>query len=162
MHYSNAPRILLLLLCAAALTGCGSDWFGPEDYTECVLRGTGNETNVATAAAVRENCRQKFPGRIKQQRSRDLPPEAVKKIRYGAELYFNHFLNGTIYNNNSNYLITEVLIAVETVKNGKKTAHVYNKQVLAGPKQSDDFGLEVDSKEEIVGWHIASARGIQQ
>lgn len=154
-------RALLPLLASLALTGCGSDWFGPEDYAECVLRGTGNQSDVSEVAEVRRRCREQFPGRIKQQRSRDLPASAVKQLRYDAELFFNQFLNGTVHNDTEDYVITEVLIAVETVHEGQKTAHVYNQLVLIGPGESGDFALQIDVADKVVGWHIAAARGIE-
>jgi len=154
-------RAALLILLTTLLSGCGSDWFGPEDYAECVLRGTGNESEVEAAAEVRRRCREQFPGRVKQQRARDLPEAAIANVRYEAELFFNKFLNGTVYNDNDDWVVTEVLIAVETIRDGKKLAHVYNEQVIVSPHRSDDFGLQVETEDEIVGWHIASARGIE-
>ena len=161
MHRHSLPRTAVLVFLVTLLSGCGSDWFGPEDYAECVLRGTGNESEVEAAAEVRRRCREQFPGSVKQQRARDLPSQAIENIRYEAELFFNQFLNGTVYNDNDDYVVTEVLIAVETIRDGEKLAHVYSEQVLVGPRRSDDFGLQIDTKDEIIGWHIASARGIE-
>lgn len=161
MFRSTRLRAVLIMSLGLLLSGCGSDWFGPEDYSECVLRGIGNQTDVDAAAEVRRRCRELFPGRVKQQRSRDLPEHAIAKLRYDAELFFNKYLNGTVYNDNDDYVVTEVLIAVEVVENGDKKAFVYNEQVLIDPNSSGDFGLEVSTSDKIVGWHIASARGIE-
>lgn len=155
------PRALMLLLATVVLSGCGSDWFGPEDYAECVLRGIGNQSDVAAAAEVRRRCREQFPGRVKQQRARDLPESAIANLRYEAELFFNQFLNGTVYNDNDDYVVTELLIAVETVHEGERNARVYNEQVIVEPRGKYDFGLQIESQDKVVGWHVASARGIE-
>jgi hypothetical protein len=158
--HHNLLRASAVALLVMALSACGSSLQSAEDYNECVLRGIAVAESPAEAADIRRRCQEQFPGRVSQQRARELPPVALKKLDLDADVEFDEYLNGTAYNGNADLLVTEITIAIEVGEPGQSDTQLYTEQVNMGPLSRSDIGILVEAKRRILNWQIASARGV--
>ncbi len=147
-------------------------WFGPKDYDECIIEGmNGIQSNVA-ARLVRQSCLKKFPPqKAKTSKSTRVPIEIQENLSGRASILLSN-LSGNIYNGNSDWTITELIImlseensfekSLEALKNNKSEPRMdkYKIEVNIPPYTNKDFFISVDwPKGEPYEWHIYEAYG---
>ena len=113
--------LLALLLCNASAAG----WFGPSNYSECVIDGMKGVSSDVAARAVSNACAGKFPAKQpEKKRETSLPASALRKIqadtpdRYVKDGFsdIRRSLHGgerfRLYNGNDDWWISKVRVQI--------------------------------------------------
>jgi len=141
-----------------ALCGCGN-LFGPVDYDECVLQGLSGVEDATEVASVKRQCRQQFPGHVKQERSRTLAARVVDRLSLEADLVMPDYLNIVVHNGNPGIFVSELTIATVSGTGEDAVRRFHTVVVHLPPLGSTDLGLHLADEPKPDRWEIAAARG---
>lgn len=141
-----------------------ASWFGPENYSECVLDKLSGDETATVARIVEKACRKKFPEKIKRNTIIQLDPKLLPLItgkagpkRIGGGIQFS----GTLYNGVTNFSITEFNVLV-SAKNSEESDKSYSYRVVQtiSPNSTANFNVNIISYDQAeYSWYIESARG---
>jgi len=86
-------------------------WFGPSDYDECILQSMKGIQTPLAAKFVHESCLKKFP-KEKPSKSEKMPLESQIQLTGNAGITPSGYFSGNIYNGNSDWNVTELIINI--------------------------------------------------
>lgn len=167
-------KILYLYMCVfiMAPTSAFPGWFGPSDYDECIIEGMKGVQSDIAARLVRQSCLKKFPPQKSQKaKSEEIPQDSKENLTGHAGLGSPGYFSGNIYNGNSDWTVTELIINISVVnwfekavekKEGSPEPRMdkYRIEVTIPPYTSKNFNISVDwPKDEPYEWNIFEARG---
>lgn len=154
--------LIFILICPTASFG---GWFGPSNYDECILKSMNGVTSDAAAGAINRACRAKYP--VKGPSDSEVPANVVSQLDGRAGYSYGYF-EGTIYNGNKDWTITQLTIVLTPKQKDKSLdqthrAKEYNVNVTIPPLINTKFieSVASDGSNEF-DWHISSARGYKK
>jgi hypothetical protein len=154
-----------------------ADWFGPDDYDECILESMKGVTSDVAAKAIIRACRKKFPSDAPTKPVERLPAEVVQRLT-GQLGIQSGYLSGKMYNGNEDWTITEVTVVIADkgwskdfndflegkIKDyaGGHEIEVYAISINLRPLSTAQIFTSVNWKEgRPFEWHIREATGFQ-
>lgn len=166
--------ILFFILTVYSLTPVYAiaDWFGPDDYDECIIAGMKGVQSDVAAQLVHRSCLKKFPlKKSKSQISQKIPLESKEHITGRASITSYGYFSGNIYNGNPDWTITELIINL--TEKGWLEKRILAKEEMPLPRQNKyrieinvppytnkAFSISVDwPKGEPYEWNIYEAQG---
>lgn len=91
--------------------GVPAGWFGPSNYSECVLDGMKGVTSDAAAQAIAGACRKKFADQPENKPSYEqLPARAFQKIEAKSYERVEDFIRLKIYNGNDDWRVVSLVV----------------------------------------------------
>ena len=166
--------VSVFLLCVVLPVNAYSGWFGPKDFDECIIEGMKGVQSDVAAKLVYQSCLKKFPPKkAKVPEKTKLPIEALEKLTGHAGLKSSGYFSGNIYNGNSDWTVTELIIDIREKDSIKKSINNYldnNKpkpridkykiEKVIPPYTNEDFLISVDwPKDKPNEWDISEALG---
>jgi hypothetical protein len=145
--------------------------FGPNNYNECITSSMKGVTSDVAARAIVGSCRAQFPEKAPDSAtSIELPPDAVSKITGRAGLEYNDTFSGNIYNGNSNFIISSVVIELVPKAKTKNPNYFdrfdrkeYNVDLYLMPLTNRRFSVSIDpAGHKDFDWNIVKARGFKR
>lgn len=134
----------------------------PGGYDQCVQESMKGITSDRAAAIVVRACREKSPQ--SKSTETDLPADAFNKLVTHAGFGYGAF-NGSIYNGNSDYMVTQVTvliapmeprIAAEASVNGRE----YDIELTVQPLSKGALSMLIPSDNTLeYAWKVMRARG---
>lgn len=129
---------------------------GAKNFDDCILESMKGATSDRAAALIARSCRKKFP-------SAELSYTQLQNLtgRAGKSSYDNTF-SGSLYNGNTDIVVTEVTIGVTTTISGKEVTRDYTTTFLTiQPQSTGQFFIKIIAGDEGAdySWSIRGARG---
>jgi hypothetical protein len=151
-------------------------WFGQSDYDECIIEGMKEVQSDVAARLVRQSCLKKFPPlKAKTPKMEKMPQESIERLSGRADVGSLGYFSGNVYNGNSDWTVTELIInisekdwskkLINSVLNKKEGAQEprmdkYRIEVTIPPYTNKNFSISVDwLKDEPYEWNIFEALG---
>lgn len=160
--------LLVLLLLALPLSSVHAQWFGPDNYDECILEGMKGVTSDLAAAEIRQACRRKFNQKSSLPERVKVPDEVLANLSgTGGMNGFGGF-SGEIYNGNSDWVINKVTIRLVAADNGSigpgGAKHIdFQETILVGPLKTERFTVRTSSlPASDINWYIVGAVGYEK
>lgn len=166
------------LLCLALPVNAYSGWFGPKDFDECIIEGMKGVQSDVAAKLVYQSCLKKFPPpKAKEPEKTTMPSEAQEKLTGRAGMGPYGYFSGNIYNGNSDWTVTELIININEKDWMNKTINYikdnnnkpkprmdkYKIEVVIPPYTNNDFSISVDwPRDKPNEWNIYKALGYKQ
>ena len=132
------------------------------DYQQCVLESTKGVTGNSAMEIVKSACREKFPDT--KFHDAELAPEVLGKLVIHAGFGYGIF-NGSIYNGNSDYTVTQITILLAPMRK-KESADVsvdskkYNIDLTVQPLNKGALSMPIPSDNTLeYTWTLTNARG---
>jgi hypothetical protein len=135
-------RLPLLVVLSAWLAACG-----PRNYDQCVLENVNEGMDEVAVRAVLRACQNEFPKRGKPAEGADLPAESLAQLSGDGSIMYDNRFGGSIYNG-SDYTLTQVEIAVESLEEDSLVIRTYLVPVQIDPKTTGTFSFDVLSCEK--------------
>ena len=137
------------------LCGCERD---PVDYDDCILMKMKASMSDGVANSIRAACRSRFSD---HPESEDLHPSVVQKLtgKLGRPEIGNYW-DGSIYNGNNEWTITEVTIGIVAQGKTENDYKFYKVGVSVSPLSNGTFATNIDWPPDApYYWTIYTAKG---
>lgn len=155
--------VVCLLLLPLGTPSSATSLNAPGNYEQCILMAA-KAAKGPVGDETQRHCREKFP----EQRlsAEELPPAALDKLNTDGGFGYGIF-SGNIYNGNSNYTVTQVIILVTPLGQEKyiKTAaslaaKEYNIDVTVSPLSRGALAIAIISDgTRDFSWSVIKAHG---
>jgi hypothetical protein len=157
----KGPYLTLILLTTLCLylSACDKE---PETYDDCILQSMKGVQSDRAARAIEASCSEKTIH--KRIADMELPDEAVRQLD-GRGAANDNVFRATIYNGNSNWLLTQLTIRVplDELAEGENRAiprkYIVNTNIK--PLTVDTIAVAVTGSDSNNSWGIVGARGIK-
>lgn len=150
----------LMLLSSPHLSARDLPYSG--SYDQCVLESMRGVTSTSAAEVATDACRDKF--RNVKFHDAELAPEALSKIIIHAGFGYGIF-NGSIYNGNNNYTVTQITILLNPMRKGQSAESFvegkkYNIILTVQPFTKGALSMPIPSDNTLeYTWALTNARG---
>ena len=140
-------------------------WFGASNFDECILESMKGVTSDTAAGAIHRACRAKYPAVAISET--EAPDDVVRQLD-GRASYSYGYLEGTVYNGNKSWTITQLSIVLapkskEKPPDSARSAKEYNVRVTVAPLTNVKFIESVANLGTAdFDWHISGARGYKK
>lgn len=128
---------LLLVVLAAWLVACG-----PRNYDQCVLENVNEGMEEVAVRAVLRACQNEFSERGNPVVGEDLPAGSLAQLSGDGSIMYDRRFGGSLYNG-SDYSLTQIEIAMESLEGDTLVRRSYLAPVQIGPKTTGNFSFEV-------------------
>lgn len=132
------------------------------DYDDCILLYMSGVSSDVAAIAIQKSC--KAQSRSVANQDAELPADAIGRLDGNGRALTDSF-RVQIYNGNSEWILTQVTIALAQKKKKDDlepfVAKQYTSNVTIDPLTAESFSFSIVDQHPEYDWGIASARGIK-
>ena len=162
-RYSNAaPFAIFALVLLMSPDLSARSLPDTSSYNQCVLESMRGIMSNSAAEMTRRTCREKFPDT--KFHDAELTPQVLGKLVIHAGFGYGIF-NGSIYNGNSDYTVTQITILLAPMRK-KESADVsvdgkkYNIDLTVQPLTKGALSMPIPSDNTLeYTWTLVNARG---
>ncbi|SEK96832.1 hypothetical protein [Nitrosovibrio tenuis] len=153
----SAPLVFLIPLEASA-----RNLSNPQTYERCIRDSMKGVTSNRAAEEATRACREQSAG--DRVNDADLPPDALDKLEIHAGFGWGIF-SGSLYNGNSGYAITQVIVLITPMTKGNVAAASadgteYGIALAVQPLTKGALSMPIPSDNTLeYSWKIVKARG---